>query len=116
GAGGGGRWGKEPHPKPTPETTPDPTPEPHPDPTPKPPPETPPEPETTPKSSVVPNDTHITPQAVSSEHKHTTTHKKTLPDTGHKDMNSGLIGTLLAGLGALFLFRRNKRTPKDLRK
>ncbi|WP_439848923.1 LPXTG cell wall anchor domain-containing protein [Staphylococcus hyicus] len=65
---------------------------------------------------MVPNVTHTASQAVSSEHKHTATHKTTLPDTGHKDMNSGLIGTLLAGLGALFLFRRNKRTPKDLRK
>ncbi|NHM92454.1 LPXTG cell wall anchor domain-containing protein [Staphylococcus sp. 10602379] len=38
--------------------------------------------------------------------------KAALPETGHESTHSGLIGTLLAGLGAMCFIRR-KRTSQQ---
>ena len=54
---------------------------------------------------------HVSPQIQEKESKEKqTSQKETLPETGHETINNGLLGSLLVGLGALFLFRRKKPT------
>ena len=97
----------EPNPNPTPEPSPEPTPEPNPNPTPEPSPEPMPQSNSGMKSQVK----HVSPQIQEKESKaKQTSQKEALPETGHETINNGLLGSLLAGLGALFLFRRKKHT------
>ena len=85
--------------QPTVEPKPQPTPEPNPEPTPK------------PHSGVESHVKHVSPQVQKNANttKHTS-QKETLPETGLETINHGLLGSLLAGLSALFLFRRKKQT------
>ncbi|WP_239749095.1 MULTISPECIES: LPXTG cell wall anchor domain-containing protein, partial [unclassified Mammaliicoccus] len=44
---------------------------------------------------------------------HKASHNKQLPDTGEEsEVNTTLIGGLLAGLGSLFLFGRRRKEDK----
>ncbi|WP_194747957.1 SdrD B-like domain-containing protein [Staphylococcus chromogenes] len=113
----------EPNPNPTPEPSPEPTPEPNPNPTPEPSPEPTPEPNPNPtlepilepipqsNSDMKSHVKHVSPQIQEKENKEKqASQKETLPETGHETINNGLLGSLIAGLGALFLFRRKKHT------
>ncbi|WP_432372141.1 LPXTG cell wall anchor domain-containing protein, partial [Staphylococcus chromogenes] len=83
------------------------TPEPNPNPTPEPSPEPMPQSNSGMKSQVK----HVSPQIQEKESKaKQTSQKEALPETGHETINNGLLGSLLAGLGALSLFRRKKHT------
>ncbi|UEX90156.1 SdrD B-like domain-containing protein [Staphylococcus ratti] len=97
----------EPTPGPAPKPTPEPKPEPTPGPTPQPKPEPKPTPSSTPSKSQSqkPVASKTMPQSGKAHHSPA---KATLPETGSETMNSGLAGSFIAGLGALFLLRRKK--------
>ncbi|NJI01279.1 LPXTG cell wall anchor domain-containing protein, partial [Staphylococcus agnetis] len=115
----------EPNPNPTPEPNPNPTPEPKPNPTPEPNPNPTPEPNPNPAPEPNPNPTpgstsvHTTSKQPTPMPTHASTisssqeksgKSNALPDTGKETTHTGIIGTLFAALGTLFIFGRRKRS------